>query len=494
MHDERANFVREVQAGSNRSPICAASTASAARPATSGWTRYDREGVAGLADRSRAPRHQPNAVGADEQAAILALRAQRPTWGERKLHAFLQRQQPEHAWPSPSTIGAILKRHGLTYQRRRRRYATPSSTLSDATAPNRVWAIDFKGHFRTGDGVRCDPLTINRIRPAAICCAAKPWNDPTTSTCGRCWSDLSQVRTAVGVALRQRAAVCVVAVGGLSRLSVWFLRLGVRPERIEPGHPEQNGRHERMASHVETRDGPAASDERGVTATGGFARFQCEYKRPHEALGMATPERGTSGDPARLPEMEYPDGYERRRVYEHGDIHWSNHAVRCSVGLEQDSRAGASGLVRCCWRVWPRALVVAAEPGAGAGRVFGARRRSPYGLAASRSKHGVGGGGRERALPWRNIEKCYPCAWVILLPMSQATYKAAKRSPAPVRAAKGRLRFWCFGQGSGVTYRTGRIDPSLAFRARLLGFARIRAENSCGGVKPDSDAGYRSAQ
>ena len=159
--DERVNFVREVEAGDESIAALCRVYGVSRKTGYKWWARYEQEGVAGLADRPRAPLSHPNAVGADEQAAILALRARWPNWGERKLHAFLQRERPAQAWPSPSTIGAILKRHGLTYARRRRRHATPSSTLSDATAPNLVWAIDFKGHFRTGDGVRCDPLTIS---------------------------------------------------------------------------------------------------------------------------------------------------------------------------------------------------------------------------------------------------------------------------------------------------------------------------------------------
>ncbi len=229
MHDERVNFVRELETGDESiADLCRVYGVS--RKTGYKWlARYEREGVAGLADRSRAPRGHPNAVGDDEQAAILALRGQRPSWGERKRHAFLQRHHPEQAWPSPSTIGAILKRHGLTYARRRRRYATPSSTLSDATAPNFVWAIDFKGHFCTGDGVRCDPLTIS---------------DTASRYLLRCQAverpDFAHVRPLLEATFREYGLPRALrsdngppfaspVVGGLSRLSVWFLRLGVVP-------------------------------------------------------------------------------------------------------------------------------------------------------------------------------------------------------------------------------------------------------------------------
>ena len=353
--DERVNFVREVEAGDESIAALCRVYGVSRKTGYKWWARYEQEGVAGLADRPRAPLSHPNAVGADEQAAILALRAQWPNWGERKLHAFLQRERPEQAWPSASTIGAILKRHGLTYARRRRRHATPSSTLSDATAPNLVWAIDFKGHFRTGDGVRCDPLTIS---------------DTASRYLLRCQAverpDYAHVRPLLEATFREyglpRALrsdngppFASLAVGGLSRLSVWFLRLGVVPERIEPGHPEQNGRHERLHRTLkkETASPPCAT-ARGQQRA--FQRFQQDYneQRPHEALGMATPASvyvpSPREYPARLEEIEYPSRYQLRRVAERGDIHWRNRVVFLSevlagetVGLEEDEQG---------WRIW----------------------------------------------------------------------------------------------------------------------------------------------
>ena len=122
--------------------------------------RYALEGVAGLADRSRAPHRRPGAVSEEVEAAIVALRAKRPFWGERKLKAWLERERPGESWPSASTIGAILQRRGLTVPPWRRRRATPSPSLTHPQRPNQVWSIDFKGWFLTGDGRRCDPLTI----------------------------------------------------------------------------------------------------------------------------------------------------------------------------------------------------------------------------------------------------------------------------------------------------------------------------------------------
>ena len=269
MHDERVNFVRELETGDESiADLCRVYGVS--RKTGYKWlARYEREGVAGLADRSRAPRGHPNAVGDDEQAAILALRGQRPSWGERKRHAFLQRHHPEQAWPSPSTIGAILKRHGLTYARRRRRYATPSSTLSDATAPNFVWAIDFKGHFCTGDGVRCDPLTISDTASRYLLRCQAVERPDFVARAAVVGSDVPRVRAAAGVALRQRTAVCVAGGGRAEPAERVVLAAGRRAgERIEPGHPEQNGRHERMHRTLKQETAQPPKATAAGTATG----------------------------------------------------------------------------------------------------------------------------------------------------------------------------------------------------------------------------------
>ena len=361
VHDERVNFVREVEAGDESiADLCRVYGVSR-KTGYKWWARYEQEGVAGLADRSRAPRSHPNAVGADDEAAILALRAQRSSRGERKLHAFLEREHPEQAWPSPSTIGAILKRHGLTYARRRRRHATPSSTLSDATTPNQVWAIDFKGHFRTGDGVAlrsADDLGYGQPLSAALSGGREAQLGARAAAVG---SDLPRVRVAAGVALRQRAAVCVGCSGRAEPAERVVPATGRGAGTHRAGPPEQNGRHERMHRTLkkETASPPRAT-ARGQQRA--FNSFQRDYneQRPHEALGMATPASvyvpSPREYPARLPEMEYPSRYQLRRVAERGDIHWRNRVVFLSevlagetVGLEEDEQG---------WRIWLGALLL----------------------------------------------------------------------------------------------------------------------------------------
>src|SRR5262249_55493118 len=126
--------------------------------------RYESEGVAGLVDRSRAPHHHPNEVDEDREAAILALRGEHPSWGPKKLKKWLEKQCSQEVWPACSTIAEMLSRHGLVRRRKlRRRGASPLSSLASAELANQVWAIDFKGWFRTGDGKRCDPLTVSDL-------------------------------------------------------------------------------------------------------------------------------------------------------------------------------------------------------------------------------------------------------------------------------------------------------------------------------------------
>ena len=161
MQDERSNFGNHVkQAAESFAAICRRYGIS--RKSGYKWLkRYRENGVAALADRSRRRRQQTHTLDEATAQRVLDGRAAHPTWGKRKLKAWLERQCPDAYCPSHSTIGALLKRHGLTHPRKRRRQATPSDKLTIGHVPNQVWAIDFKGWFRTGNGSRCDRLTVS---------------------------------------------------------------------------------------------------------------------------------------------------------------------------------------------------------------------------------------------------------------------------------------------------------------------------------------------
>jgi len=320
------------------------------------FAAYKRLGVAGLADRSRAPHNQPHAVDAETVGAILGARAQHPSWGERKLKAWLEREQSGRKWPCASSIGAVLKRYGLTSPPQRRRRASPSQQpLAEARDANEIWAIDFKGWFRTGDGRRCDPLTLSDVhtryllRCQGVDETGAAFVRPLLEAAFREYGLPARIRSDNGPPFAS------TGVGGLSRLSVWWLRLGIALERIEPGHPEQNGRHERM--HRTLKQETAQPPQRTLRAQQrAFDRFRLEYneERPHEALEMATPGSlyapSARPFPGRLPEMEYPAGFAMRIVERHGDVHWrygrfflGEALAGETVGLEE---------LEDGWRVW----------------------------------------------------------------------------------------------------------------------------------------------
>ncbi len=310
--------------------------------------RYLVEGLRGLEDRSRAPRHHPHAVSTETEVAIVAARQLHPTWGPRKLRAWLQGQDGASRWPAASTIGEVLRRRGLVVPRRRSRKTTVyGQPFVGCDAPNAVWSADLKGWFRTADGVRCDPLTIsdNYSRFLLRCQAVSPPDycmiQPVFEAAFREYGLPIAIRTDNG------APFATTTVGGLSRLSIWWLKLGIVPERIEPGKPEQNGRHERLHRTLkqETASPPQHTWRRQQQA---FDRFRREYNqdRPHEAIGLRTPMSlylpSPRQYPLRLPEMTYPDDIATRWVKSQGDISWKSRHVYLSetlagelVGLKQ---------------------------------------------------------------------------------------------------------------------------------------------------------------
>ena len=308
--------------------------------------RYEAGGVAALEDRSRAPRSHPHAVAADVVERILAMRRQHPRWGPRKLVARLERVEPRRSWPAASTVGDILRRHGLVRPRRRHRRSAPySERLRTYAAPNAIWCADFKGHFPVGDA-RCHPLTImDGFSRYLLRCRglARPLSAPVQKVFESAFREFglpAAIRTDNG------APFSTLAAGGLSRLAVWWIRLGIRPERILPGRPDQNGRHERMHSTLKAETArPPRTSLRAQQRC--FDAFQHEYNhlRPHEALEYETPasryQSSARSYPSRLPLPEYPAHVRVERVYPNGvisieDTQWylSNCLAGELVGLE----------------------------------------------------------------------------------------------------------------------------------------------------------------
>jgi transposase InsO family protein len=291
-------------------------------------SRFEQEGAAGLFDRSRAPLHHPHAIGEEIAERCLEVRRAHPTWGPVKVLAYLERHAPKTDWPAASTIGELFDREGLTVKRRLRRRSPPSSApFADCEAANEVWCIDFKGWFLTGDGARCEPLTItDACSRYLLRCQALPRTDtdhvwPVLEAAFREFGLPHYMRSDNGPPFAARGA------GGLSRLSVNLIKAGVTPERIAPGKPQQNGRHERMHLTLlqDVASPPASSMREQLKRLRDFQRSYNE-ERPHQALDNATPAERYQASARRF------DGILRSPEYGDQEVRWVRHNGEIKLG------------------------------------------------------------------------------------------------------------------------------------------------------------------
>ena len=310
--------------------------------------RFLEDGRNGLTDRSRAPLSCPHKTPDHIVELLIEARHRHPTWGPKKLLALLSKKHPDYPWPAQSTTADILSRNGLIKSRRRtRRPGHPGRPDTPMTRPNEIWTIDFKGQFRTRDGHYCYPLTVaDGYSRYLLGCRAllSPCYKDTKRTLVALFREYglpSIIRSDNGTPFAS------TALGRLSRLSVWWTRLGIYPELIEPAHPEQNGRHERMhrTLKAEATRPPAANRRAQQRRFNGFQRTY-NQERPHEALGQKTPASVYHSSEREFPEstppIDYPDHFEIRRVSNNGGIRWHANWVNVShvlggeyVGLEE---------------------------------------------------------------------------------------------------------------------------------------------------------------
>jgi putative transposase len=320
-------------------------------------TRYEAAGPGALADRSRRPHEHPAATAPALIAALLRARARHPSWGARKLLAMSRRQQPAVVWPSRSTVCDLLRRAGLIVPRRQRGAGPHGGPpLQPIVGPNGTWTTDFKGEFRTGDARYCYPLTLrDGFSRYVLRCDALLGR--TTADTRRCFA---RAFAAYGLPDRIRSdnglPFAGPGLGRLSRLNVWWLRLGIVPERIALGRPDQNGSHEQFhrVLKAETTRPPAA------TARAQQRRFQTfchEYNtvRPHEALGDQPPaswyQPSRRALPPRLPALEYPGHWEVRRVATNGCIAWRGAPLFLTDVLEGD-QVGCEEVAEGVWTLY----------------------------------------------------------------------------------------------------------------------------------------------
>lgn len=322
--ERRVELIREWNGGESIASL--AGIYGVARKTIYKWiARHTAEGVAGLQDRDRRPHSSPQQMTAETIARVIETR-QRWGWGPRKLLVKLAEAWPEMKLPAASTIAELLRSKGLSHARKRRLrtppYGQPFAAVEQA---NQTWCADFKGWFLTGDGTRCDPLTITDAHSRyLLCCQIAAKTDRTHvealfDAAFREYGMPRVIHTDNGAPFASRAP------GGLSRLSMRWVRLGIVAERSRPASPQDNGRHERMHRTLkqETLCPPARNPRLQQQA---FRRFQSIYnhQRPHEALNYQTPASGYQRSlrrfPRRVPEVQYDSGVAVRRISDKGGL------------------------------------------------------------------------------------------------------------------------------------------------------------------------------
>ena len=321
------------------------------------WVRrFEREGIEGLQDHSRAPKRCPHRVEEHIRELLIDARRKHPTWGPKKLLPWLRRRH-EVELPSRSTASEILKRAGLAdTQRRRRRLEHPGKPTTNAAAPNTLWAADFKGEFLMRDGKYCYPLTVtDQYSRYVLGCKAllSTKEIPVAKAFERLFREYGlpdAIRTDNGVPF------ATLALGRLSRLSVWWIKLGIRPELTQPSHPEQNGQHERMHKTLkaETTRPP------GANLKAQQRKFDCwrrEFndERPHESLQMKSPSTlyvpSHRAYPQQIEHPTYPAHFEVRYVSRNNGIRWNRRWINVSSTLREEY-IGCEEIEDGVWNVW----------------------------------------------------------------------------------------------------------------------------------------------
>ena len=340
--EQRANFIRDYRLNYYSISELARSFSISRKTAYKWFERYRRGGEEGLEEHSRRPKRCPwKTIDAVAQA-LIALRRKHPRWGPRKLLNLLQRRHPGWQLPAISTAARILKQARLVESKGRgRRRAHPGCVKYRAEGPNDVWAADYKGQFRLGNGQYCYPLTVSDLHTRYLLgCDAHP-----AISLERTQLFFTQLFRTNGLPNRIRTdngtPFASSAVARLSVLSAWFIKLGIYPELIEPGKPQQNGIHERMHSTLkrEATMPPSASLRSQQRRFDAF-RVQFNEERPHEAIDMRRPaelyQRSCREMPERIESYDYPQHYFVRRVSRAGTIRMCNKQFFLSSTLCQE--------------------------------------------------------------------------------------------------------------------------------------------------------------
>jgi putative transposase len=331
--NERLRFVAQAQEGLyDHAELCERYGVSR----QTGYTtlkHYGELGVDGLKDRSHAPLHCPHRISEEMRELLLEARRAHPTWGPRKILAWLEPRHTGKALPAASTVGDLYSRELLVKPRaRRRKWSHPGRASVAVEGANDVWTIDFKGEFRMGDGELCYPLTIADAHTRFLLAV-----DALTSTAH------AGTHEVVERVFREYGLPAVIrsdnggpfstkAIGGLSRLSVWWTQLGIKHDRIAPGRPDQNGSHERMHRTLKQNTvWPPSADAPAQQQRFDTFRAEFDFERPHEALGQKTPGSFYMPSPrelpAHLPQPQYPGHCVIRQVRANGMLYFRDREI-----------------------------------------------------------------------------------------------------------------------------------------------------------------------
>jgi transposase InsO family protein len=303
------------------------------------WARYEAQGLQALQDRSRRPQSCPHRTDARTEQALVTLRREHPTWGPVTLLDRLKMTQPELELPAVSTAAEILDRHGLIVARKRRsKPHHPGRPYLEMRAPNDVWSADFKGEFLTRDHRYCYPLTIADGCSRYLLVCRGQFSTAYLSARTTFRAAFREFGLPLQILTDNGGPFASCAIAGLSRLSAWWIKLGIHPIRIEPGKPAQNGRHERMhrTLKADTTRPPAsnlAAQQRR------FERFRRCYneERPHQGLEGQVPAAlyhpSSRTFPEREPELSYPGHFKVLKVCANGCLKWHNRYIFVSTVL-----------------------------------------------------------------------------------------------------------------------------------------------------------------
>jgi len=309
--EERLRFVARLLDGEAMTDVCREFGISR-KTGYKIFDRYREHGLEALTDRSRRPVRYANQLPPPVESLIVRLKAEKPHWGARKIRELLVRRLAgDVRVPAKSTIHAVLDRHGLVKRASRTRNRATGTPLSEGIAPNDLWCADFKGEFKLGNGCYCYPLTVtdHASRFLLLCEALESTREELALTAfERLFAERGlplAIRSDNGVPFASPNALF-----NLSKLSVWWLRLGIDIERIKPGHPQQNGRHERMHLTLK-KEATRPPGLNSLQQQGRFDAFVYEFnaERPHEALAMKCPAELYVASPRRydgLPDLAYP--------------------------------------------------------------------------------------------------------------------------------------------------------------------------------------------